>query len=179
MRYYFDTEFREEPCTIDLISIGIVCEDDREFYAISNEYDFDKAYEDKWILDNVIIPMYSETAGESISDKDDLYKQYILHGKSRKKIKDGIVRFIGKYDDPEFYAYYCNYDWVVFRWLFGRMIDLPSGYPQCCNDLKILMNNLGLDRKWKSINCPDPENEHNALADARWNKELYDKIISI
>src|SRR5690349_17532726 len=35
MRYFLDTEFIERPGTIDLISIGIVSEDRREFYAES------------------------------------------------------------------------------------------------------------------------------------------------
>jgi hypothetical protein len=33
MKYWMDTEFIERPYTIDLISIGLVAEDGREFYA--------------------------------------------------------------------------------------------------------------------------------------------------
>ena len=36
VKYFFDTEFYEDGKTIDLISIGIVAEDGREFYAVSN-----------------------------------------------------------------------------------------------------------------------------------------------
>lgn len=36
----------------------------------------------------------------------------------------------------EFYGYFADYDWVVFCWLFGRMIDLPKGFPMYCRDLK-------------------------------------------
>ncbi len=39
MKYWIDTEFIERPCTIDLISVGLVAEDGREFYAESNEID--------------------------------------------------------------------------------------------------------------------------------------------
>jgi hypothetical protein len=41
----------------------------------------------------------------------------------------GPVRFCG---------YYSDYDWVVFCWLFGKMMDLPtsSGFPMYCYDLK-------------------------------------------
>lgn len=80
--------------------------------------------------------------------------------------------------NPEFYGYYCDYDWVAFRWLFGRMIDLPSGFPMYCIDLK-----QKLDEKSKTFmpmedlkalkDYPKQTNEHNALADARWNFELY------
>ena len=87
MNYFIDTEFLEgtqkrmfgetKP-TIDLISIGIVCEDGREYYAISkdfnlkeawNRYDWKQkkvsdgipgAYKDYWIRDNVLKPIYDE-----------------------------------------------------------------------------------------------------------------------
>ena len=96
---------------------------------------------------------------------------------------------------PEFYAYYADYDWVVFCWLFGRMIDLPKNFPMYCRDLKQLMDdkandlvnrvcyNSGNHTIWdlekgvselkKDFNYPKQENEHNALADAKWNYELY------
>jgi len=104
---------------------------------------------------------------------------------------------------PEFYAYYADYDWVVFCWLFGRMIDLPKGFPMYCNDLKQDLDAYVND-KWlpgsisymKGVNdnvtfdlaleklkglpeYPKQENEHNALADAKWNKELYSFINSL
>jgi 3' exoribonuclease, RNase T-like len=37
--YRLDTEFIERPYTIDLISVGLVAEDGREFYAESSEVD--------------------------------------------------------------------------------------------------------------------------------------------
>ena len=42
MKYWIDTEFIERPYTIDLISVGLVAEDGREFYAESNEVDWSK-----------------------------------------------------------------------------------------------------------------------------------------
>ena len=56
MKYFIDTEFIEgfhKPLFgkrrhfIDLISIGIVAEDGREYYAISNGYRYKDA--DKWV----------------------------------------------------------------------------------------------------------------------------------
>lgn len=65
MNYYFDCEFIEgfhKPLFgkrrhhIDLISIGIVCEDGRRYYAISKEYNFNDASD--WVKENVIIQIY-------------------------------------------------------------------------------------------------------------------------
>ena len=51
-KYFYDTEFIEDGKTIDLISIGIVCEDGREYYAQSVEFDESKASE--WVKENVL-----------------------------------------------------------------------------------------------------------------------------
>lgn len=128
------------------------------------------------------------------------------YGKTRKKITEEIEEFVyfkeptitkenldkgykqAKIDcngTPEFYAYYADYDWVVFCWLFGRMIDLPTGFPMYCNDLKQELERLnetlgyncdekGNDYKLQEhVDYPKQTNEHNALSDAKWNKDLY------
>lgn len=45
MRYFYDTEFIEDGHTIDLISIGVVAEDGRSYYAISKAFNPKKAGE--------------------------------------------------------------------------------------------------------------------------------------
>jgi len=39
VKYFIDTEFIDCEQVIDLISLGVVAEDGREFYAISTEFD--------------------------------------------------------------------------------------------------------------------------------------------
>lgn len=148
MRFWFDTEFYENGRTIDLISIGVVCEDDSEFYTEVKDFDFSKT--DHWIQKNV---------------------EPFMTGKSmeRSEIGRSLYEFIiTKTSRPEFWAYYADYDWVVFCQLFGRMIDLPVGFPMYCNDLKQEMNRLRLTN-------PPIKNaqEHNALADAKWAKDVH------
>jgi len=64
-KYFLDTEFIEsfhKPLFgkkrhfIDLISIGLYCEDGRTFYKLSSEYDYKDA--DEWVQKNVILPAY-------------------------------------------------------------------------------------------------------------------------
>ena len=91
---------------------------------------------------------------------------------------------------PEFYAYYADYDWVLFCSLFGTMMDLPKGFPMYCNDLKqTLDDKANILSVFQNEKCPTFEkaieyitsskpfpkqtNEHNALRDAKWNFELY------
>jgi hypothetical protein len=179
MKYFLDTEFIEKPNTIQLISIGIVAEDGREYYAISSEYNYNDA--DDWVKENVINPMYKEQLKViennwdsfnhfNLGDVSDFHQKWA--GKTLDTIKQEILNFIGK-DSPEFWGYYADYDWVVFCWIFGKMIDLPRGWPMYCKDLKQFSD---------SINAPkfkEPNGEHNALCDAKWNKEMYEYLKSI
>lgn len=147
MRYFLDTEFIEYPHTIDLISVGIAAEDGREFYRESSETDWSKANE--WVNANV-------------------FPSLNHHGDTREGIRDAIARFIGDDAEPEFWGYYADYDWVVFCWLFGSMIDLPKGWPMYCRDIKQLADSLG------NPTLPEQTStEHHALADARWNFEAW------
>lgn len=150
MRFWFDTEFYENGRTIDLISIGVVCEDDSEFYAEVEGFDFDNT--DQWLVENV--------------------KPYLTGATiPKEKIADNLYKFITtRTTTPQFWAYYADYDWVVFCQLFGRMIDLPDGFPMYCNDVKQEMERLGLSSShFNVVN----EMEHNALADARWTRDVH------
>ena len=153
-KYYIDTEFIEYPCTIDLISIGIKCEDGREFYAISTDFDSSKA--SGWVKDNVI----------SILPKPESCNFWM----PVKQIPTEIIAFIGN-DTPEFWGYYSDYDWVVFCWLFGSMIDLPNNFPMYCKDLKQLE-----DEVKKEDTFPEPKGAHDALVDACWNKDFHNYL---
>ncbi|WP_100458737.1 3'-5' exoribonuclease [Mycobacteroides abscessus] len=62
--YCYDTEFLEDGRTIDLISIGIVCEDGREYYAVNSEADWDRIRKDDWLMDNVVRHLPTHSTGE-------------------------------------------------------------------------------------------------------------------
>ena len=199
MKYFIDTEFKEKPTTIELISIGIVCEDGREYYALSKDFDLRTVWKDEWLRENVLSPIYIEHIHGDMRNHFSFSRSSVRgildsFGKTNKQIAREIRYFIAnipleqseetpevaiEFNRPEFYGYYADYDWVVFCWLFGRMIDLPKYFPMYCKDLKQMMDDKGLDNEWKRINCPDLVGEHNALVDAKWNFKLYKKLIGI
>src|SRR4029077_14764021 len=52
VRYFYDTEFIDNGRTIELISIGVAAEDGREYYAISTEFNPDRA--GSWVRKHVL-----------------------------------------------------------------------------------------------------------------------------
>lgn len=176
MKYFFDTEFIEDGKTIELISIGIVADDGREFYVEVQDAPFDKA--NQWVKDNVISHLWHRQEDKVTFNA--WSRDGGQGGLMRKdEVASALRRFIGEDTNPQFFAYYADYDWVVFCQLFGRMVDLPKGFPMFCMDLKQSMEERGLTKENFNIKELLPqENEHNALDDARWNKKLYELIIS-
>lgn len=234
-KYFIDQEFQEgfrKPLFgkrshfIDLISIGMCCEDGRTYYAVSNEFDLKGVWINEWLRENILKPIHSELCRkQSVYAKTyhwQLFAPFTIksmktlikwHGKPNSIIAEEICmfcypeqaenfkndqkEFLGRAnqygwngEQPEFYGYYADYDWVLFCSLFGKMIDLPKGFPMYCRDLKQMLdecygyqeNKYPNERRLESWlkfveNHPDyPKNngEHNALSDAIWNKELYD-----
>ncbi len=109
MKYWIDTEFIAKSNTIDLISIGVVAEDGREFYAESSEVDWLKA--SPWMLENV----RPQLDGKGIS---------------REEIGYGLHDFTDGDEHPVFWGYFPAYDWVTLVGLFGGLEELPFHYPQ-------------------------------------------------
>lgn len=154
MKYFLDTEFAEKPCTIELISLGIVAEDGREWYAENLNFNPDNAND--WVKENVLAHLEGGWTEIPLVD-----------------FKDEILSFIGT-DTPEFWGYYADYDWVVFCWLFGTMIDLPKGWPMYCRDIKQLADSLGNPQLPVQYT-----KEHHALSDALWNKRAYEFLTGV
>lgn len=208
MKYFIDFEFIEgfkKPLFgkrrhfIDMISVGIYREDGKSYHCLSNEYDPRDASE--WVKENVLIQMYKQGVHGDARNNWNAFTFHKYYGKSNEQIKIEILEFFGCYRDQlfyrapegiEVYGYYADYDWVLLCSLFGRMIDLPKGFPMYCRDLKQMLDDcyIYLDNKYHDEtrlqswlievkNHPDypiQKNEHNAVADAKWNKDLYDFI---
>jgi len=176
MKYWLDTEFIEDGKTIDLISIGIVAEDGREYYAINTEFDSRKA--SQWVIDNVLkhlppTPTYVNLSDPSTKPSDiEAFKAW----RNRKAILKDVLNFCSPeiYGEPEFWGYYADYDWVGFCQLFGTMMDLPNGFPMYCRDVKQLCDDLGNPRLPEQTST-----EHHALEDARWTKQAWEFLQEI
>lgn len=148
MRYFYDTEFIEDGRTIDLVSIGIVAEDGREYYAVST--DFDESRANNWVRKNVLnqLPNPSSPAW-----------------KSTDTIRAEVFRFLTSgAGNTELWAWVGAYDHVLLAQLWGDMTGLPRQIPRFTRELK---------QYWEMAGSPElpplPEGNHDALIDARHN----------
>lgn len=164
VRCFVDTEFYENGSTIDLISIGAVRSDGVEFYAVNQDAKLDQVSD--WVRQHVLpqLPAYGDPAWMPKGSIKREFERFIKNGKS-----------LTEYNPvSEVWGYYSDYDWVAICQLYGSMMGLPSGFPRYCLDLKQLSWMLGNPQHPKQ-----KSGEHNALFDARWNKELFDFLRTI
>src|SRR5688572_3310527 len=136
----------EDGETIRPLSFGFVTEDGDGLYVIVD--DADRSLANPWVVENVLphIDKYPITASCRFKHAE---------------IGPLVRRWIDKFaPDPEFWADYCSYDWVVLCQLFGMMVDLPDGWPMFCNDIQQEALRLGVN------DLPQGEDDHNAYRDA-------------
>ncbi|SEI45112.1 protein of unknown function [Arthrobacter sp. yr096] len=158
MKYFYDTEFLEDGHTIDLISIGIVAEDGREYYAVNMEADWDRIQQHGWLRENVLPHLYAHGPREQV-------------WQTREQIRTGVHRFLTKTPDTQLWAWFGAYDHVVLAQLFGPMIQLPHGIPMYTNDVRSLVDFTGITELPKQGGTA-----HDALEDARHVKVMHDYI---
>lgn len=170
MLYFLDTEFNERPGLLELISLGLVCEDGRELYA---EVPWNPDNSNEWVRRHVWPHLANPPQRVSGSDTTASWR---LPGPNtdRKVVAANILDLVGPDPKPRFFTYYGAYDWVAFCWLFGRMVDLPERFPMFCWDLKQMLDQFDL-RVPAEI---QGEDVHNALHDARANKRMYEWLLT-
>ncbi len=129
--YYIDFEFHSykknknflfqiKADLIEPISIGLVSDDGREYSAVCNEFDLKEAWDNNWIKENVLMPIFYELAQHDFNSthfKDewkrnsipitfDIFRAFMAddfkwleslikkHGKSHQQIANDIINFV-------------------------------------------------------------------------------------
>lgn len=163
MRYFYDTEFLDDGHTISLISIAMVCDDGREFYAVSAEMPWDRIATHPWLARNVVPYLPTVDYGGQVRlDIDDPLVMY------RDIIAKRLVDFVGDDMFPHLWAYFAAYDHVALAQLFGAMIDLPATLPMWTHDIMQEVERRGYPKL-----PPQNTEHHHALNDARWVRDAY------
>lgn len=173
MKFFYDFEFQENGELIIPISLGVVRENLSEIYFVNTDFVRrakmpDMGYATPWIKENVLPHLYSVTP--DVKAIHECYPQ-----KWGALLYDWLLKeepLVEKGQSWEFVGYYADYDHVALAQLWGAMIELPIGMPMWTRDIKQWASDLGNPQLPKQ-----KDNKHNALADARWNRESYKWLV--
>ena len=183
MKIFFDTEFTGLIKNTSLISLGMIDEDGRTFYAEFLGYN---SYQvDDWIQENVINNLKYKTCFDNWCNED--FEHFECVGYTyyiRKLLND----WLSKYDEVELVSDVCHYDMVLFIDIFGTAFNLPKNVNPACHDINQdiakychISEREAFDYSRENIlkfsNINIDGNKHNALYDAKVIKEIYNTII--
>ena len=150
MRFFYDLEFGDTEREISLVSIGVVAEDGREYYAVSSAFDTLAVH--PWVREHVLPQLPPASTW-----------------KPRERIRDELLEFLGA--EPVLWAWYGAYDHVALCQLWGAMPQLPRALPRYTLDVRQLWEHLGrpaLPQQGSGL--------HDALADARHVKVRWEAL---
>lgn len=187
MHFFHDWEFYEDGERVIPMAVGIVAADGREFYRVcadwlSNAAALAGIRRHRFLMTEVV-PHLPELArqvvyGErAISDGWLATNPLIL---PRWRLQLELADFIGSYGAKrsmhELWAYYGAYDHLALSQTFGTMMQLPESVPMFTRELMQLEADVNARRQHYGldpVDRPAKEDEHHALADARWDLAFY------
>ena len=183
MKVFFDTEFTGLHQHTTLISIGLVAEDGRTFYAELTDYNHNQV--DDWIRKNVIDNLTINTERKwyyLINDKETIVRD------ATRAVGFRLEEWLSKFDSVEIWSDCLSYDWVLFNQIFGHAFNIPKNVYYIPFDICTLMKIKGVDpdinreefaRSGKYWFTEDQIQKHNALWDAKVIKACYDKLMEM
>jgi hypothetical protein len=199
-KLFFDTEFTGLHKNTTLISIGIVSECGKSFYAELNDYD--KSQVDTWLQDNVINNLIMSALPEGQMEyytcsrsKDnplgnDIHKGCSIQMRCDKTLlKEELTKWLAQFESVEMWSDCLAYDWVLFNDIFGTAFDIPINVYYIPFDICSFLHLRGYDpdinREEFADGYIDTENysikpeiivKHNALWDAYVIKGCYNRL---
>ncbi len=181
MKIFFDTEFTGLHKDTTLISLGMIDENNRTFYAEFNDYDESQC--DEWIYENVIKHLKWSKEGplENFGNYDDI-NHIEMYG-DKNYVKMQLEQWLSQYDEVELISDCCHYDMVLFIDIFGSAFDIPKQVNPACHDInQDIAKYYGISEKeafdksreeivneYKHIEG----DKHNSLYDAKVIKVIY------
>lgn len=179
MKVFFDTEFTGLHKDTSLISLGLVDEKGKTFYAEFLGYNADQVND--WIQKNVIDNLKHKTCIENWCNED--LEHFECVGYSYY-VKTQLIAWLSRYDSVELVSDVCHYDMVLFIDIFGGAFDLPENVSPACHDINQdiarhfnISEREAFDKSREEIADTIQDDKHNALYDAMVIKNIYEKVI--
>ena len=195
---FFDMEFTGLQKNTTLISLGIVSECGKTFYAEFTDYD--ESQVDEWLKENVISKLkltnnitVSNSSWENwVSDKGD-YSDALEMALANKDmsnfecvgktpmIKNRIEKWLSQFEEVQMVSDCLAYDWVLWNHIWGHAFNIPDNVFYIPLDICTMFFMKGIDpdigREEFSEMKANPE-KHNALWDAKVIKKCFHKLLS-
>lgn len=157
MRYFINSQFIDTGKLVYPLSFAICAEDGRELYIIH---------------DNAYNPEITSLANTFVAEN--VLTNFLVNPNNLTRIalqenSQDIAKLITDFcsaDSPKFISYYSAYHWLVLCQFYGRLIDLPRGFPHYCRDMKQWLDDIGNPLQ-------QTESRQNALDIARWIRTTY------
>jgi len=161
-KIFFDTEFTGLHKNTTLISIGLISECGKTFYA---EFcDYDKSQVDEWIKDNVINNLlftdkitkscggwenwlsekrdFSNGLSFTLADKD--MSQFQCIGET-PMVRNRLEKWLSQFEKIEMWSDCLAYDWVLFCNIWGHAFNIPKNIYYIPFDICSLFKDKGID----------------------------------
>ena len=189
MKLFFDAEFTGLHQKTTLISIGVVSEDNRTFYAEFSDYD--QSQVDPWIQEYVIARLRFEA---SLDGQDEYYiksrnNPNIPLTKTWNVELRGHSSLIGAelgewlqqygFGRIEIWSDCLAYDWVLFNEIWGGALRIPENISYIPFDICTYFRIMGIDpdiNREEFVGITEGIQKHNALWDARIIRDCYEKL---
>ena len=139
MKIFFDTEFTGLHQKTTLISIGLVSECGKTFYAELTDYD--KAQIGDWLQENVIDNLTNQLMlNNSFQGKENVRCKC-----DSKNLKLYLSQWLSQFEQVEIWSDCLSYDWVLFNEIFGHAFNIPKNVYYIPFDICTLFKVKGID----------------------------------
>lgn len=182
MNLYFDFEFTGLRQGTTPVSLGVISEDGRDFYAEFSDYDSGQV--DEWLEKKVISRLrYPGHKGNLFEMRpvgknrfsNMLYSEVVFG--DRKYIAHRLMLWLGQFEDVVMRGDVLGYDWVLFCELFGGAMAIPSHVYYIPDDLATALKMAGFDpdvsREEFACLFAKDDDKHGALHDAKVIRECF------
>lgn len=179
MKIFFDTEFTGLHQNTTLISIGMISEDGKKFYAELSDYD--RSQVNDWINKNVLAHRFIH-----FQNFEEDIASYFVYG-NKTSVCHELKKYLAQFDRVELVSDCAHYDMMLFINLFGTAFDIPKNVCPACYDVNQDIAyfheidghtafDINREEILKNNNIEIKGKKHNALYDAEVIKALYEIV---